>query len=76
VADGEIFGGRFRPRDKVIQTEHDYDIHWDGYGSSAQNAGNGNYIDSSGHSGSGFHKYGVPWTQPGCTFYMDDGQQK
>ncbi len=50
-------------------------LHWNGYGSSAASAGSGNFTDSSGNLGSGFHKYGVLWTSSGYTFYMDDGQQ-
>ena len=51
-------------------------IHWDGYGSSAQSTGSGNFTDSSGNLGSGFHKYGLLWTSSGYTVYVDDGQQK
>jgi autotransporter-associated beta strand protein len=51
-------------------------IHWNGYGSSAASAGSGNYTDSAGGLGAGFHKYGLLWTSSGYTLYVDDGQQE
>lgn len=44
-------------------------IHWDGYGSSAQSAGSGNYTGSS--LGTGFHTYGLTWTSSGYSIAVD-----
>jgi autotransporter-associated beta strand protein len=58
-----------------INNDVQSNIHWNGYGSSESSAGSGNYSDSSGDLGSGFHKYGLLWTSSGYALYVNDGQQ-